>query len=68
MIELVLVYCLSNSPDRCLERREPLEAPVNMMSCTMRAQTTAQEYLESHPLYRLVRFRCEQDKPQERPA
>ena len=68
MIELVLVYCLNASPDRCLERREALVPPANMMSCTIRAQTTAQEYLEMHPLYRLAGFRCEQDKPREIPS
>ena len=68
MIELVLVYCLSSSPDRCLERREELEAPVNLFSCSMRAQVLAQEYLEGHPAYRLLRFRCEKDHPRESPA
>ncbi len=68
MIELVLIYCLNNTPDRCLERREALVEPVNMMSCTMRAQSVAQEYLEMHPTYRLSRFRCELDKPHESPA
>src|SRR5579875_2279966 len=55
MIELVLVYCLNSSPDTCLERRQPLVPPVNMMSCQMGAQTAAQEYLEMHPRYRLAR-------------
>jgi hypothetical protein len=68
MIELVLVYCLSASPDRCLERREPLVPPISMMGCTMTAQTTAQDYLRSHPLYRLASWRCEMDKPREDPA
>lgn len=68
MIELVLVYCLSASPDRCLERREALVPPVNLMSCTMSAQTTAQDYISSHPLYRLASWRCEIDKPRESPA
>ncbi len=68
MIELVLVYCLSSSPDRCVERREALVPPVDMMSCTMRAQMTATDYLEAHPTYRLAGFRCEIDKPRELPS
>lgn len=68
MIELVLVYCLTDAPDRCLERREALVPPVNMMSCTMRAQNSAQEYVQAHPLYRLSAWRCEQDKPREEHA
>ena len=31
----------------------------------MRAQNSAQEYLQTHPLYRLAAWRCEQDKPHE---
>lgn len=68
MIELVLVYCLSDLPDRCLEKREALEAPVSMIACTMRAQNSAQEYLHTHPLYKLAAWRCEQDKPREEHA
>ena len=68
MIELVLVYCLSASPNTCLERRQPLVPPVNMMSCTIGAQTAAQEYLEAHPRYHLASWRCEMDKPREDPA
>ena len=68
MIELVLVYCLNAAPDRCLERREAMDEPANMISCSMRAQSYAQEYLELHPTYRLARYRCEMDKPRESPA
>jgi len=39
-----------------------------MMSCTLRAQNSAQDYLETHPAYRLAGFRCEQDKPRELPS
>jgi hypothetical protein len=68
MIELVLVYCLSDVPDRCVERREALSENITPMQCTIDAQQRAQVYLASHPLYRLVRWRCEVDKPREQPA
>jgi len=68
MIDLILVYCLVASPDKCLERREVLDSVVDMTTCTMRAQTSAQDYLLTHPLYRLSRWRCEKDKPREEPA
>ncbi len=68
MIELILVYCLSNAPDRCLERREALDHVGSAIECTMRAQNVAQAYIQSHPAYRLKGWRCEVDTPRESPA
>lgn len=68
MVELVLIYCLSNEPDRCLERREVREQVGSPMECTMRAQTIAQEYVVGHPRFRLQGWRCEVDRPRESPA
>lgn len=68
MIELVLVYCLSSAPDRCLERREILDHVGSAIECTIRAQNVAQEYVVAHPAYQLKGWRCEVDKPRETPA
>ena len=68
MIALVLVYCLSNQPSACVERREPLGPEAGPMQCTMTAQHRAQEYVEEHPSYRLSGWRCELNKPEQRPA
>jgi len=68
MIDLVLIYCLSAAPDRCLERREPMDPAVSLIQCTMGAQISAQDYLRTHPAYRLQAWRCEMDKPRESPA
>ena len=68
MIELVLVFCMLNAPDRCMERREPLGQRAGAMECAMNAQAHAQQYVSSHPLYRLRGWRCEVDRPREAPA
>ena len=68
MIELVLVYCLLDAPDRCIERREAMNGPSGALQCTISAQEHAQAYLEAHPKYRLAGWRCEVDKPAEKPA
>ncbi len=68
MIELVLVYCLSSDLDRCLEQREMREEVGSAMECTMKAQTTAREYVEEHPRFRLQGWRCEVDHPKQSPA
>ena len=68
MIELVLVYCLSSEPDQCLERRELREEVGSAIECNMKAQTMAQEFVHAHPRFRLQGWRCEVDRPKERPA
>lgn len=68
MIELVLVYCLSNEPDRCVERREVREEVGSPIECALKAQTTGQHYVIEHPRYRLSGWRCEVDRPRESPA
>lgn len=68
MIELVLVYCLSAELDRCLEPREHREPVGSPIECALKAQTTAQGFVVSHPRYRLAGWRCEVDKPRERRA
>lgn len=68
MIELVLVYCLSDSPDKCIEKREPVEDGQSSMVCVVGAQTYADGYLHTHPEYRLKGWRCEQGRPPESPA
>lgn len=68
MIELVLVYCLANEPDRCLGQKEVREEVGSPISCAMRAQMVAQDYLHAHPRLRLQGWRCEVDRPRESPA
>lgn len=68
MIQLVLVYCMIATPDRCIERRQVFERPLTERECLMNAQSVAQEYLAEHPQWRLARWRCEINKPDEDPA
>ncbi len=68
MIELVLVYCLSVEPDRCMEKREIREAVGSPIECALKAQTSGQSFVVTHPRYRLSGWRCEVDRPTERPA
>ena len=68
MIELVLVYCLSTEPDRCMQRREVREEVGSPIECALKAQTTGHNYVTLNPHYRLHGWRCEVDKPRESPA
>ncbi|MBV9656452.1 MAG: hypothetical protein JOZ42_17995 [Acetobacteraceae bacterium] len=68
MIELILVYCFIATPDRCIERRDPLDHPPTFMECSLRAQLTAGAYVAEHAGLRLASWRCEEGRPREDPA
>ncbi len=59
MVQLVLIYCLSNDALSCVERRPPLDLDPSPMACMIAAQPIAAEYLREHPAYRLATWRCE---------
>jgi hypothetical protein len=75
MIELVLIYCLGDSPpsgataadnSSCIEKRLPMEDFSNPNACMMGAQQRAQEYLVAHPKWHLSGWRCEVDLPKQK--
>jgi hypothetical protein len=75
MIELVLIYCLGDSPQPggaepdpagCIEKRLPMEDFTNPSACMMGAQQRAQEYLVAHPKWHLSGWRCEVDLPKQK--
>lgn len=68
MIVLVVVYCLSTDPARCIEQPDRSVAYGSVAACSMQAQMVAQRYLAAHPKWTVARWRCEVDKPAEDPA
>ena len=58
MITLILVVCLTAKPDICEEQRPPVEI-VSQMSCLVQGQQIAAEWLEEHPKWRLLGWRCQ---------
>ncbi|WP_181704005.1 hypothetical protein [Chthonobacter albigriseus] len=56
MIELVLTVCLMASPNECRHQRMPFDGP--LMACAMNGQIAAVEWLQTHPKWRLNRWRC----------
>jgi hypothetical protein len=65
MAELVLVFCLLSSPSSCQEERPVLEQ-LSLTSCLVEGQQYASDWLAEHPKWALSRWRCEQNKPQQR--
>jgi hypothetical protein len=68
MIQLVLIYCLVANPASCVEARPAFEQPLTPMSCMMNAQMVAQQYVTTHPEWRLSSWRCEVNVPRQNPA
>jgi len=58
MMTLILVVCLSATPDVCKEERPPVEA-MSPMGCMIRGQVIAAEWVEEHPKWQLSGFRCQ---------
>jgi hypothetical protein len=68
MMELVLVFCLIDSPDRCIERNEPIPDTTNSLACASLGQQVGQNYLHTHPNWRLVTWRCQDATRHQDPA
>jgi hypothetical protein len=56
MIELVLFVCLQAAPAECRQESMPFDGP--LMACAMNGQVVAVEWLQSHPKWRLTKWRC----------
>jgi hypothetical protein len=66
MIQIVMLFCLVNSPQSCQEQRPSLDMPISLMECTMHGQEIAQGWLADHPKWTLSKWRCEANHPPER--
>jgi hypothetical protein len=58
MITLVLIVCLSTTPDVCREERPPIDV-ASPMACMVQGQQIAAEWVEEHPKWRLNGWRCQ---------
>ena len=72
MIELVVIYCLTAVPPggkaECVERRDETTSYDSVAACLAQGQIVAEQYLQTHPKWRLLKFSCEIDKPRQEPA
>lgn len=58
MMTLILVVCLSATPNVCKEERPIVEA-MSPMGCMVQGQQIVAEWVEEHPKWRLSEFRCQ---------
>jgi hypothetical protein len=64
MVSLILVVCLSATPDVCREEQPPLLEAVTAPSCMMQGQLLAAQWLEEHPKWALKGWRCRIGAPE----
>jgi hypothetical protein len=58
MITLILVVCLSATPDICREERPPIDV-ANPIQCMTQGEIVAAQWLEEHPKWQLAGLRCQ---------
>jgi hypothetical protein len=68
VVQLVLIYCLSANPTACVEKRPLIEDLGGLSACMVAAQPIAAEFVNEHPAYHLVRWKCEIGKRPEKGA
>jgi hypothetical protein len=59
MATLVLLFCLGTDHAQCVERRPVYEEPLGLMACMVGGQFAGTEFLQTHPGWRLAKWRCE---------
>jgi hypothetical protein len=57
MVSLILVVCLTATPDVCREERPPMDV-LSGASCMIQGQQLASEWLNEHPKWVLRGWQC----------
>jgi hypothetical protein len=59
MIELILLVCLTASPEQCHEERPAFQATgYTMTACLFQGQIIAAQWQDEHPKYVIRRWTC----------
>lgn len=62
MVTLILVVCLTATPNVCREEHPPVD--VSLMSCQIEGQMIARDWLDDHPKWLLRGWRCRFGNPE----
>ncbi|WP_181708243.1 hypothetical protein [Chthonobacter rhizosphaerae] len=55
-VEIAFTFCLLTAPADCRVETQPFDGP--MMACALLGQQAARDWLESHPKWRMTKWRC----------
>jgi hypothetical protein len=67
MIALLITFCLSATPDRCVERAD-FDTMGSVMECMLAGQQAGAEWVKDHPQWVMRGFRCRMGGAREREA
>lgn len=66
MMVLVFTACLVSAPEDCRVREMTIFEDVGPLACMMGAQGELARWTETHPNWRIDRWRCEGQRPVQR--
>ncbi len=66
-IALLITFCLSGQPDRCVERSD-FDGPASVVECLIAGQQAGAQWVADHPAYIMRSFRCRLGCGRERAA
>jgi hypothetical protein len=59
MIELIVSVCVLSHPDQCQEKHLGFASSMSLRQCVMSAQPYLAQWINEHPQWLIVRWRCE---------
>lgn len=59
MIEVIMTVCALANPSQCEEQHLQYAAQGSLRQCTMNAQPFMAQWINEHPKWSIVRWRCE---------
>ena len=68
MIDLIFVACLTAAPAQCREEIMLVMPEMTLNTCTMQAQPQLASWVNTHPGYSIVRWRCSRSRDRETKA
>ena len=68
MLTLVFTICLFDDPKSCEQREMIVHEPISAMACLMSAPSELARWRETHPNWRIARWKCADNRPTDRSA
>jgi hypothetical protein len=59
LIELVVTVCAVGLPNQCKDQHLPFSADMSLNQCVMSAQPYIAQWINTHPKWVAVRWRCD---------
>ena len=66
MLRLVFIVCMIDAPDTCEQREMLIYESMPVSACVMGAMPELAVWTETHPDWRIARWRCEDDRTAQR--